>query len=231
LAFFEDREAADSLFVAGEFFSNLVTKLQIEPLQDPMLAREELLETLLIPFFEALAQNGVIGVATGGLAGCPCLMPREIVGLHQDAQKLCDEKSGVGIVDLNPCFIGKRGEIAEEPEMGAEDILQGGGDEEKLLLEPHAFAEFCMIVWVENVGERGVFSGLIEESCIIALKLKIAWRLLSGPESQWQHGVTARGPMAHNGKIVGECSYLFKLFEMIDLLAFGIADRRQSPSK
>ena len=68
--------------------------------------------------------------------------------------------------------------------MSSDDVLEGGGDKQKLLLEADFFAELCIIIRVEDIGQRRIFSCLVEKARVIALKLKIAGRFFGRPKAK-----------------------------------------------
>lgn len=53
------------------------------------------------PLLESLGENRVVGVAEGGLDNVPGIVPVEPLKINEDALKLNDGQSRVGIIQLN----------------------------------------------------------------------------------------------------------------------------------
>ena len=141
-------------------------------------------EQLLIPFFQRLGHNGVVGVGKGIVGNLYCVGKRDARLFDQQAQQLGNGHCGVGIVELYRVCVGKMGEI---PAMGravsTHHVLQRRAGEEILLLEAQALACVGVVVGVQHTADifggvplahgGGIFLGVeqIEIECLERLGL------------------------------------------------------------
>src|SRR3989304_6144515 len=64
----------------------------------------------------------------------------KMIGLPEDAYEFGNDKSWMGVVDLNAHFVGKGGHISMHAQMAADNVLERGGDEKKLLFQADSYA-------------------------------------------------------------------------------------------
>ena len=88
----------------------------------------------------ASARTGVVSVADGVGDDVPRLVPAVPLHVQQDAHQLGDDQGGMGVVDLDHMLLVEVVQSAVMGQMLAENGLNGGGDEEVLLLQSQALA-------------------------------------------------------------------------------------------
>ena len=76
----------------------------------------------------------MVGVSTGLGGNFPCLIPGEVILIHQYTHKLCDSHGRVGIVELEGNFLIELADIAVVAHVLLYSLLNGCADEEILLL-------------------------------------------------------------------------------------------------
>ncbi len=118
----------------------------------------------------------MIGVGKGLLRNVPCLVPTKVSIVKKDPHQLRNRHGGMGIVELNGNFIGKRVPIVADAE-AAYQIGERTGDEEIFLHEAQRLASACGIVGIEDAGDGFGRQGLRESAHEIAtaefLKVKV----------------------------------------------------------
>ena len=116
-------------------------------------AGQQGLDELLGPALQGLGENGVVGVGHGVGDDVPRLVPAVALLVQQDAHELRDDQGGVGVVDLNDVLFMEITQGAVLRLVLAADGLDGGGDEEILLLEPQGLALVVVVLGVEHLGD------------------------------------------------------------------------------
>jgi hypothetical protein len=90
----------------------------------------------------------------------------------------------MGIIDLDAHLIAKGRQIGKMSQVPVENVLDGSGGQQELLLEPNSFSDLVVVVRIENIGEERIFGGLIEKAGIEPLQGEITGRFLRGPNPQ-----------------------------------------------
>ena len=79
----DERHPRRPVLVTGELCPHLLEDSGVDLVDDLHMARQRLGEDLQRPGFQRLGQQGVVGVAEGGHRDRPCLVPAEMVFVHQ----------------------------------------------------------------------------------------------------------------------------------------------------
>ncbi len=127
-------------------------------LDDLPHAGQQRLHQALGPDLQRLGQHGVVGIGHGVGGDVPRLIPAHAGVVDQNAHQLRDHQCRVGIVDLDNVFLVEVLQRAVGLDMLAGDGLDGGADEEILLLEPQGLALVVVILRIEHLG-NGVRHG------------------------------------------------------------------------
>ncbi|MPM45029.1 hypothetical protein SDC9_91714 [bioreactor metagenome] len=116
-------------------------------------AGQEGLEEFLWPALQRLGQHGVVGVGHGVLDDVPRLLPTQALLVQQQAHKLRDHQSGVGVVDLNDVQLMEVAQGAVFGPVCPGDGLDCGRNKEILLLEAQRLALVVVVGGVEHLGD------------------------------------------------------------------------------
>ena len=95
------------------------------------------------------------------LTDSPRIVPAELLAVYKKSHEFRNGDGRMGVVQLDGDKIGKIVEGLALLAVAAENILQGGGNEEILLLEPEFFAGCGLIARVKDLG-----NGLAEHFCL-----------------------------------------------------------------
>lgn len=98
-------------------------------------SRKQAAEEILAPAFESLAHNRVVRVGEHLSDNSPCIVPAVAALVKQQAHKLGNGESRVGVVDMDSHLVAEIVERAVLAQVAVDDILNGCGDEEILLAQ------------------------------------------------------------------------------------------------
>ena len=93
------------------------------------------------------------------------------------------------------------------------------------MLQTDPLPQLGIVIWVEDVGERGIFGRLVEEARVVALELKIARRVFGRPKAESQDRIVRRFAIAHDRRVVGKGAHLFAIFQEVDIVIVFIFGR------
>ena len=146
------------------------------------------LEQVDVPLFQSLAHNGVVGVVAGLLNDIECFLEGKTFLEHEYSDELSNGNCGVSIVELKSVALCKVGEILAVLCLVASDnVLNGSGYEEILLLKSQSSALFGVIVGVKNIV-YGISHDIALGSAHVILVIKLpeikALNALSLPETE-----------------------------------------------
>ena len=105
------------------------------------------------PLLEGLRQQGVVGVCAGPDRQIPRFVPSQLVLVHQEPHQLQDRQGRVGVVHLDRRLVGKRLEVQVVHPVAPEDVLDGAGDEEVLLLQPQHPTRHHVLAGIEDLRD------------------------------------------------------------------------------
>ncbi len=145
-------QVAQSLLIALAPHRHLFQKAAIDLVDNFQVARQDIAQQLHRPGFQGLGHEGVISVAKGPHANVPGLCPAQPLLVDQQPHEFRDGDGGMGVVELN------RDLVAETVKTGMfflvtpQNILEGGGHEKILLLEPQFLALANIVGRIEQFG-------------------------------------------------------------------------------
>mmetsp|Transcript_93814 Transcript_93814/g.195689 ORF Transcript_93814/g.195689 Transcript_93814/m.195689 type:complete len:706 (-) Transcript_93814:403-2520(-) len=171
---------------------------------DVQVPWEQLLHHVDGPLLQSLRHDGVVGVVARLLRKLPGLVPGEPLNIYQEAHHLQDCHGGMGVVHLNgdllgefrPLSVGLLDELTQE-------ILQGGANEEILLLQAQQLALILVVVGIKDSGQvlslTTIVNSLRVAELVECLEVKLLGR--KGPPKSQVVGVV--GVEARDGIVIG----------------------------
>ena len=114
---------------------NFAHQLPVQPLDNPVMARQELAHDAAAPCFKRLGSKGMVGVEAHLPGDRDGLRPRDRTFVVQDADEFGDGEGRMGIVELNGGSVGEIVKVAaaEAAFLAGDDILDGGAGEDMFL--------------------------------------------------------------------------------------------------
>lgn len=82
----------------------------------------------------------MVGIGESLVDDVPCLLPRKLLLVNEDSEQLDAGDCWVGIVELNLVFLGEGVPVLMLLLKSPDDVSDGGGAEEVLLLESELLA-------------------------------------------------------------------------------------------
>ena len=73
-----------------------------------------------------------------------------------------------------------------------------------------------VVIWIEDICKRSVFTGLSNFPSVIPLQLKVAGRLFCRPKSQSQHRKIRVMAVANDWQIVGEGAHFIEVEKVVN---------------
>ncbi len=218
----DEGEAAQHVHVPREVVHDFFEEAVVDLVDDLQVARQHALEQGHGPGFQRLGHEGVVGVGEGAGDDVPGFLPGEFVLVQQQTHQLGDGDGRVGVVELDGDFLGQFPQFVVVLGEAGEDVLEGGGDEEVLLLEAQFPAHLGGIVGIEHLGEVLGFvlvgHGLDVVALVEIFEVEVPARL-GGPQAQVVHGV---GVVARYGDVVGHGHDVFRIHPLLAQAALGI---------
>ena len=200
----DEGHAHDPVVVAGIAGGDFAQEAAVDFVDDLEVAGQDALEEGDRPAFESLGHEGVVGVAEGAHDDAPGVVPLEVFLVEEDAHEFGDGEGGMGVVELDGDLVGEGVDFVAVGLEAADDVMEGAGDEEILLLEAEAAALLDVVVRIEDLGD--VFReglGLVGLH-VVAVVEEGEVEFLGGlglPQAQVVDGVVA---VAGNRNIVGD---------------------------
>mmetsp|Transcript_12733 Transcript_12733/g.53542 ORF Transcript_12733/g.53542 Transcript_12733/m.53542 type:complete len:680 (+) Transcript_12733:784-2823(+) len=162
LVLLDDAHAADAVPVVAEVRAHLLQEAPVDVVDDLHVARQQLLHELHRPLLERLGQHGVVGEGEDARGDRPRRGPAEALVVHEHAHELGHADGRVRVVELDGHLVGELVEVLVVLLVAADHVLDGGADEEVLLLEAQLLALVRPVVGVEHGGD-GLGALLVED--------------------------------------------------------------------
>ena len=170
--------------------------LGVQAVDDLEVPGQQALDQRHRPGLQRFRQQGVVGVGDGGHGDPPRLVPLHPVHVHEQAHELRDGHGGMRVVELDRRLVGERAEVVHPAEVVAQQVLQGGGDEEELLPQPQFLPRGRFVAGVEHARDRFQAHALAERADMVAAVELVEVERRGG----------AGGPQAQGVGVAADCS-------------------------
>lgn len=205
LRLLNDGDAGKHIAVLGELALDALEEEQVDIVNELEVARQEMLEQGDGPLLEGLRKDGVVGVTESVSDDVPSLLPVKTLEINKDTLELDNSQSWVGVVQLDGNLLGELPPRALGLLETADDIVQGSGNPEVLLLETKLLSTVQVVVGVKNSAD-GLGTLLVSDRVLVVaavelLEVELSAGSLAGPQSQV---VGRRSGIAGNGNIVSD---------------------------
>ncbi len=218
------RDAGQDRRVAREHPPHVAKEGVVDFVDDFEVARQDRLDHVHRPGFERLGQQGVVGVAEGALGEPPRGLEAHPVVVHEQAHQLRHRHRRMGVVELDRHLLGEAGEVVVVAQVAVQDVLQRGGNEEVLLLQPQFLAVLALVVGVENLRES-LGKGLAAHRLnVVALVEGVEVELPRRPRRPQAQVPHRRRREARNRVVEGHRHDFLGIDPLADLVALRIAE-------
>ena len=203
LGLLDDGNAGKHVAILGELALDGLEEEQVDVVDELEVAGQEMLEQGDGPFLESLGKDGVVGITESAGDNVPCLLPVKALEIHKDTLELDNSQSRVGVVELDGDLVGELLPCALGLLETTDNVVEGSGNPEVLLLETKFLSAVEVVVGVEH-GADGLGTLLVSDRVLVVaaielLEVELSAGSLAGPQSQV---VGRRGGIAGNGDIV-----------------------------
>ena len=209
VALLDDGHALTQCLVGGVVDMDLSLEAPVDLLDQLKVSWQQAPEQAHRPALERLGQQGVVGVGDGGSGDLPGLVPVQLLEVDQHAHQLGDGDGGVGVVELHRHLVGERVEGVVLLLVGAEDVGDGAGHEEVLLLEAQLLALGGVVLGVQHLGDAFGDGAALDGAAVVAVVEHGEVGLFGGaggPEPQGVDRVVV-GAEAGDGCVVGHAEH------------------------
>ena len=206
----DDADLGDCLVVHGEVGHSMLDEAGIDLEDDLHVSGKDVLEHRHGPLLEGFRHERVVGVAHALLGDVPCGIPVQILLVDQDSHELGDCNRGVCVVELDCGVLRQFPPVLARALESSDDIGQGAGHEEVLLLESEDLAQILGVVGVEHLAY--VLGLDLVAHCLgvvahVELFEAELFLCLGAPESERVDGLSAvaddRHVIGHSDDLVG----------------------------
>ena len=149
----DDRHPSHPPLVAGEGVGHLGQEQRVDPIDDLHVPGQELLDQVDRPDLQRLRQQRVARVGEALAGDVPGLIPRQPVLIHEHPHQLRDGDDGVGVVELEDHALVQPPQVEVARQHVVDEVVDGRGDEEVLLLQPQPLARRGRVLGVEDLGD------------------------------------------------------------------------------
>src|SRR6185369_2712447 len=122
---FNDRHAADPLFIVRETFSGIEKKFLVDFVDDHKVSGENMLEKPDRPFFERLRKYRVVRIGKGFPGHLPGFVPGESFMVDKDSHQLRDAEGRVSVVKLDRDFLVEIPQVAMDFFVPVDNVEDG----------------------------------------------------------------------------------------------------------
>ena len=125
----------------------------VDAFDDLHVARQDVADQPGGPAFQRLGQKGVVGVAKAGLRNVERLLKPDPVGIGQKPDQFRPGQRRMGVVHLDRDMGRQRRQVGMRFQIAAQNVLDRGGGQEKLLLQAQFLALIGRILGVEHPAD------------------------------------------------------------------------------
>lgn len=205
LSLLNDGDATKHIAVLGELALDGLEEEQVDVVDELEVAGQEMLEQGDGPLLESLGKDGVVGVTESVSDDAPGLIPIKALEIDENTLELNNSQSRVGVVQLDGNLFGELLPRALGLLESTDNIVEGSGNPEVLLLETKLLSAVEVVVGVKH-GADGLSTLLVSDRVLVVaaielLEVELSAGSLAGPQSQV---VGRRSGIAGNGDIVSD---------------------------
>lgn len=187
LRLFYDRDPAEDVTVVGEHLLDALEEEEVDVVDDLQVSGQQVLDQTDGPLLEGLGQDGVVGVAKRGRDEVPRLIPLELLEVDKDALELDNGQRRVRVVQLDGDLVGELPPGAFGLLETTDNVVEGRGHPEVLLLQAELLSTLQVVVGVEDGADR-LGTLLVGDRVFIVtavefLEVKLAAGSLAGPQT------------------------------------------------
>lgn len=165
---FDETHSTNLLSISWVLLLELSNVDMVDEVNKLKMSWEQSSDELNGPLLEGLWQDCVVGVREGLVADVPCFLESKTLLIDKDSQKFDGTDSWMSIIKLDLIFIGKHSEsIVVSIFISSNDIVDGGGAEEILLLQSELLTGISGVVWVKDTGDVFGILSLANSTVII----------------------------------------------------------------
>jgi hypothetical protein len=153
-SFFDETHSSNFFTVSWVLLLELSNINVIDQVDKLKMSWEKSADELNRPLLEGLWQDSVVGVREGLVADVPSFLETEFLLIDKDSQKFNGTDGWMSIIKLDLIFVSKLGEsIVVSIFISSNDIVDGGGAEEVLLLQSEFLTSISVIIRVKNTRD------------------------------------------------------------------------------
>ena len=171
-------------------------------LQDLPDTGQQRLKQLLGPDLQRLGQHRMVGVGDAVGGDVPRLVPVHTGVVHQNTHQLRDHQRGVGVVDLDDVLLMEV--LHGTVQFGVLGGLDGGGDEEILLLQPQGLALVVVVLRIEYLTDGVRHGALLGGVEVLPLAEELHVDGLGAPRLPQAQGVHVVGVVTGDLHVAGD---------------------------
>ena len=199
-----NRHATHALRFAGEEVPQARAETLVHFHQNLIDARQQALHHVFRPLFERFRHDGVVGVRHCAADNLLRFVPAQAFFVHQQAHQFRNRQTRMRVVDVDDDLLRQLAPVrAVELLEVLEDVLEGGGGEEILLLQAEQLAFVVVVFGVEDVGDgfrQFLFLRRLHIVAVVEVAQVNALRGAGAPQAQTVDG---GGVIAHQRHVVG----------------------------
>ena len=117
-----DAHTVNIVLVVMIRFAQQLAEAAVDLLHDHIDTRKQVAEDVLVPLFERLGHDGMVGIGEGIRHDPPCLIPPVAAVVKQHAHQFGDGERGMRVVDLDSILFAKIVKRAVKRQMAAHNI-------------------------------------------------------------------------------------------------------------
>ena len=150
----DDRQFLMTFEIVRIFFAQRNEQPPVDFFDDLIHARKQALKDFDRPLFERFGEDRVIRIRKRVRYDVPCVVPADVVFVHEDAHQFGNRYDRMRVVQLDDVQFGEFAEIGSEARnVGANQILQTRRRKKVLLFETERFSARTAVVRIEHAAD------------------------------------------------------------------------------